>query len=122
MNVASLELCKELYRLSGWYTTNVGTLYYTPHTGQDSVAQLGASSKSIPAYDLGYLLRRLTAPEYDYLNIELLVTDCQVNIECYDKREQFEPIGIYNADTPEDAATRAAIELFKQGVLQKEVV
>jgi hypothetical protein len=79
-NVASLELCKELYGLSGWNDT-------PNHV------------------DLGYLVRKL--PAYTEIrNYEI----------CWQAR--FNSM-ISEADTPEDAAAKLAIELFKSGVLEQ---
>src|SRR2546423_11794922 len=66
MNVASLELCKELYGLSSWKSE--GCAVYAL-SGESKIFQFvrnpGPNVISmdyyIPAYDLGYLLRKLPA-------------------------------------------------------------
>lgn len=102
MNTASLELCRELYELSGW--------------GEDGNQPDAWHDISTPAYDLGYLLRKLPGRT----SIIKLIDNY---IAIHD-----EPSQIFNADfgykfvadTPEDAAAGLAIELLKTGVLQKE--
>lgn len=135
MNTASLELCKELYVLSGW-----GELGDVPPpdkwysfgktndnagiTDRTSIGRDTHYLNSVPAYDLGFLLRKLPA----ILNMPdgphqlHLVKDWFVEYQTYDLKKRHS-VGIYKfmADTPEDAACKLAIELFKQGVLQPEV-
>lgn len=114
MNVASIELCKELYEVSGWKETGFeyrlddnNKLFYRKE-------RQWAYISSLPAYDLGYLLRKLPVvsevshyTEFyyaKYVNLKHITSD--------DIQTQ--------ADTPEDAAAKLAIELFKQGILTKE--
>lgn len=58
MTVASLENCKRLYELSGWSGTG---LDYQSYDGKDfELKEYDANPPvSVPAYDLGYLLRKL---------------------------------------------------------------
>lgn len=113
MNVASLELCKELYELSGWEDTEKWL------TASDLLPEIIDGKKTgnlkreqVPAYDLGYLLRKLPP-----------VTKV---INCSNEKTQiygalFPELKLtFHGDTPEDAACKLAIELFKQGVLPKE--
>jgi hypothetical protein len=60
----------------------------------------------IPAYDLGYLLRKLPQPYsiMAYSTGRLVAVQGEVTA---------------TADTPEDAAAKLAIELFKQGILTR---
>jgi hypothetical protein len=113
MNVASLELCKELYELSGWQAT----AKYRKNGFLVTWGYMRLKGSETPAYDLGYLMRKLP--------IDCVV--CQVS----------EPIdGVYwfaggmsgeydvhlnhfKAVTPEDAAAKLAIEMFKEGVLTR---
>jgi hypothetical protein len=108
MTTASLELCKELYELSGWYDTHFA------HTSMDIKAQDGKNidDEVCPAYDLGYLLRKLPT----YTEVKSLKGDVPF-IASYDNG-----ISTRNclADNPEDALTLLAIQLFKDGILQKE--
>lgn len=94
MNVASKELCQELYELSGW-------------KGELPVHTVGA--KVFPAYQLGYLLSKLNG---------FLPTVHQNEHQRWVAYSTPRP-GVYEDDTPEDAAAKLAIELFKQGILMK---
>lgn len=116
MNVASLELCKELYELSGWkdcefqYSGWNGDDWRLEH-GQPTMLDTAADSRygkqtSYPAYDLGYLVRKLPARTLIDRFSDAYLAALAVP-EFYEAR----------ADTPEDAAAKLAIELFKQGVL-----
>lgn len=132
MNVASLELCKELYELSGWESDAINPdlehcwveskkgwkcelTYVFDNYGQ------GKQWGVVPAYDLGYLLRKLPAK----LNSAYLKL---VSFEetRYAPTNRFGWLCFYSgsspqakADTPEDAACKLAIELFKQGILKQ---
>ena len=70
----------------------------------------------IPAYDLGYLMRMLPAGCYVAQQSDEEANDPQ--------KPQWAALGYRDkglfADTPEDAACKLAIELFKQGILTKE--
>ena len=59
MNVANLDLCKELYELSGWKATEKYHYIAGTYTDIDTVAFRGRKYDGVPAYDLGYLLRKL---------------------------------------------------------------
>jgi hypothetical protein len=62
MNVAALELCKELFELSGWDGTPYDHLVNDDGENHTSPAIFGHSDSffvAYPAYDLGYLIRRL---------------------------------------------------------------
>lgn len=120
MNVASLYLCKELYELSGWdepmsthYDTTDGSLA----VGIDRTAMPGGVD--IPAYALGYLLRKLPRHIYggQYFSLENVLQDgWGAGYQEYGEYDSY-----YNdADTPEDAVAKVVIELFKQGVLTRE--
>jgi len=138
MNVASKELCEELYKLSGWNRTEY--LWASPPLSPNDWRPIHKSDlhrinddllpdtmyNSTFAYDLGYLLRKLPAEveefsETDHLTYELLLAKYEAN-EFHadywwndDLRFNMVPSG-----TPEDALVTLAIELFKQGVLTRE--
>lgn len=126
MNVASLERCKELYELSGWLDTRDQLVKYSlkdmpillpmPKGEIDVAVLAGAVEWTLPAYDLGYLLRKLPA-ESNVMNIG----DKWFRATHYLGGSGFKHI-YKTADTPEDAACKLAIELFKQGILTKETV
>lgn len=105
MNVANLELCKELYELSNWTTDK----WIDGDTGLPINGYLAVGD--VPAYDLGYLLRKLP-PSYSVRHTSEGVFTVILHQGVLSKQTQ--------ADIPEDAACKLAIELFKQGILQKE--
>jgi hypothetical protein len=100
-DVASLELCRELYELSGWKT-------FAMERG------LAEDRPIDPAYDLGYLLRKL---QRNHVELVGLTTGEWTARAYWHSTEQARA---EYADTPEDAAAKLAIELFKQGILTKE--
>lgn len=104
MNVANKELCKELYDVSGWGDgPDMQKLDWLDYY----------DSWSVPAYPLGYLLRKL--PDGSYLSKgKRLYTASTGN---YKAGQNPFPYTLH-ADTPEDALCQLAIELFKQGVLK----
>lgn len=103
MTTASLELCQELWNLSRWSGTDYR---WYEDKGVDYVDIKGTNGLSLPAYDLGYLLRK--APYTVQLSggHDFWQSSCNGYIG--------------TADNPEDAACKLAIELFKRGVLTKE--
>lgn len=129
MNVASLELCKELYELSGWEGTYLiryqDTSPNSPWVLTEAYRLSGVGLfESIPAYDLGHLLRELEPlSKIKNLTESYIVLDhvdylgWRARLESrYDSHKDrwIED----SANTPEDAAAKLAIELFKQGVLK----
>lgn len=127
MNVASFELCKELYGLSGWATEDRLLHYYAGGfvTGT-------ADNNNPSAYDLGHLLRKLRAIDDPVLTehkaniyVELTVLENYASATAVrgitetGPAQRIQPrLPICDADTPEDAACKLAIELIKQGVLK----
>lgn len=132
MNVASLDLCKELFVLAGWSDTDFdyneegklepcSWLVYNTHPMFDDEEQ------HTPAYDLGYLLRKLP-------NDASYRTDMARDNDCWAAYlwgpSKFETLGSRNkqviargvSESPEDAVTKLAIELFNLGVLVKDTV
>lgn len=141
MNVASLELCKELYELSGWAQTyfiwmdlqdqepfvsdgktgGIRKADGTPGTYQDA---FDGGTDWLPAYDLGYLMRKLQteleAGKDDYTPKDEFLLDCLYDIwTCRTTWNKYKNYSA-EADTPEDCAAKLAIELFKQGILKHE--
>lgn len=137
MNVASLELSRELEYLSGWGDTE-NVWYYAFAAGDPTIRDWelwpmtlseGELPKRVrhaydtktPAYDLGYLLRKLQHHPVIYLNQihgrrwkaenvwGKISTEMKGAIRRY---EEFEI-----ADSPEDALCRLAIKLFEKGIL-----
>jgi len=99
VNTASLELCKELYELSGFVLTEMqwykGKPVYNAPYGWD-----------YPAYDLGSLLRKFAGKG----GIELRYGDkgCIASSHLWS----------VSAETPEDAVCMLVIELFKRDILE----
>ena len=107
MTTASLELCKELYELSGWVDTEIC------HHEYEDGNTLPITHN--PAYDLGYLLRKLPSGVFLAKGKRYRIWNDDTNNYTWAGSEKLDPI---DADTPEDAACKLAIELFKEGVLK----
>lgn len=116
MNVASLELCKELYELSGW--TDTDNRWY-----QDDgwyVGATGTNGLSAPAYDLGYLIRKagggagVTKHSTYYTARRPDMFGAPENKDPLNGR-----IG-WDGDTPEDAMCIMFIELIQKGLMDVE--
>lgn len=132
MHTASLELCKELYELSGWEDTSFEWAYPSTRSiakGQPNEAYLKGRHKYhqgsteiwqpqtvCAAYDLGHLLRRLPTTIGEITD-RLRLT--KGNLAWYAKYERLGDDILEEADTPEDAVCKLTIELFKQGILKK---
>jgi hypothetical protein len=118
MNVASLDLSRELFELSGW-DGEYPDLEHWYKELEPNVYTIG----DIPKYNLGYLLRRLPAHSevlvfhhdsgVEYVAMSLRATEGIEDVEAFSRL-------MPRADTPEDAVARLCIELFKQGVLTRE--
>lgn len=132
MYVASLELSKQLYEVSGWAETefwhyNTGATGWKVDTGHAPLPKgyYDNVEKFVPAYDLGYLLRKLPKqlpdPDTGYESEDYLAIQCFSNsYSAWYVDATGEPVPDFteNADTPEDALAKLAIRLFKQGVLK----
>jgi hypothetical protein len=110
MDTASLELSKDLYALSGWGRWPDPTNWYSKHGGLNHSympANLEVERGYVPAYDLGYLMRKFAGKG----GIELRHGDqgCVASSHLW----------YAEADTPEDTVAKLAIELFKCGVLKR---
>ena len=111
MNFANSELCQELYDLSGWLAGIDGYCYVSPTSERRrfEVRPLkdieNEHALACPAYDLGYLLRRLP-PGNVLTSLE-------------DEWIASSSPKVTTAATPEDATAKLAIELFKQGILPR---
>lgn len=116
MNVASLELCKELYELSKWgfdaYDKQDSNLSWYREYSDKGIGNLIA-----PKYEAGYLLRKLPINTQLYRgnqNSWWCICTAQTKKNTVPKRFG----GEY--DTPENALCKLAIELFKQEILVKD--
>lgn len=129
MNVASLELCRELYELSGWNRTEYlwvappmdDTDYgvksrYELRQLNDAIYFEGKIYNSTFAYDLGYLLRKL--PRTIKGNGKLKFHCNQTKQGLWAIGYAFSGIGATEY-TLEDAAAKLCIELLKQGILTR---
>ncbi len=123
MNVARLELSKELYELSGWEGEHCYQLIeiLSPDTGHVlrkhtvnyavSLSYVNEQNRKgcriTPLYDLGYLVHKFKG----YGGVEV----------CYGDKGCIATSQLWSveADTPEDAACLLTIELFKQGILKR---
>jgi hypothetical protein len=133
MHVASLELSKQLWELSGW--GEIGThssrnpyFYWVDRSHDDREHELNYGGGSIPsdgdiypAYDAGYLLRKLPSWVYDYPK----KGDGLRFIAEHKRAGYIDDDNLYaidsTADTPENALAKLSIELFKQKILTKEI-
>lgn len=131
MNVANLELCKELYELSGWRTSLTENWY--DYDG--GFPPIDVATAVCPAYDLGYLLRKL--PISVNTKWHLVLQEFQNNATggniwfasyvhinssaVFESIESQKAFYMFEADNPEDAVAKLAIELFKKGILKREL-
>ena len=133
MNVASRELCEELFRLGEWDDTlcwwNIFKPYKDgrPHVKADTYRHQ-STDKHIPAYDLGFLLRKLPPFTKVWMTdegkgvAEWSYGPSSMRVTAYNKRKakvvgHWRTPNKYRADTPEDAAAKLCITLINQGVL-----
>jgi hypothetical protein len=123
MNVADHLLCEELHKLSGW----VGTAFFhilgddghEMELGDGWMPQDGGVS---PAYDLGYLLRKLPSKCVEHRNSLAGHTGFVEGSWFFGYGDLMHLEGCQCEDglTPEDAACKLAISLFKQGILKRD--
>lgn len=123
MHVASLNLCTELHKLSGWNDTDL--VYYANGGEVSDDVHLRSTvfdkPENLPAYDAGYLLKKLQLAE---------VVDTHGGITLFDElcasgrrwraiyRKEIRTSAEEKAsDTPEDALALLAIKLFEEKVL-----
>lgn len=134
MNVANRELSEELFKISGWGQTS---FHFVAHRKYESDEYMDAElqyltnipnelrwtgAKIRPAYDLGYLLRKLpaTIKDTDGLTCSWGLwkgIDGYTTAYGSPDGEDFEVMKV--ADTPENATAKLCIELLKQGILKK---
>ncbi|NHW45923.1 hypothetical protein HAV21_03295 [Paenarthrobacter sp. MSM-2-10-13] len=141
MNVASLELCKELHELSGWDGYSFDWIEIPtwnpafPNPAEQVVHNHICDSEHqkwiAPAYDLGCLLRELPRtyePQRSRHVFHLTVMNGNYFHDNWIADYWSPASGWLNkgnlaknteADSPEDAAAKLAIELFKQGILTR---
>lgn len=128
MQVANEDLCKELYELSGWKGVNafyasdswIGFVRQEGYNPQIGMLETVTPDNCIPAYDLGYLIRKL--PKF-YEDAEFWLTNDGLSWTAGYATDKYADGNFHfltaeTADTPEDCTTKLAIELFKQGILK----
>lgn len=122
MNVASRDLCKELYELSGW--DNTFFVYVT----EDEVAYFVITAEEAriekwrivaPAYDAGFLLRKLPSGAGVIKNSKDYTARRPNMLGSPENKDPFNGRTGWDGDTPENALCIMAIELFKAGILTK---
>lgn len=120
METAAQELCEELYQLSGWDDTAGGW-----EDRDKGYPVFNSSYVVLPSYDLGYLLRKLPKSEVTDRKLRLMMnapvasrTEKEGWLFYYGIAEGSTLKGF--ASSPEDAAAKLAIELFKSGILTRE--
>jgi hypothetical protein len=94
MNTAGLELCKQLYELSGW---DDGGLFHE---------EAYISGATVPLYDLGYLLPKL--PVFSQLRL---------GTKGWCAYKHYADSKVILSNEPEDAVCKLCCELIRQGVL-----
>lgn len=141
MHVASLDLCRELHKLSGWVVHQY-TYRITDGRGHEwvDIADRGWCDNwtprnrdekidYAPAYDLGFLIRKLPkrfniAPDTIGEEIYPLTINADGDncwIAAYGFDDLYKDLG-FDGDTPENALCQLAITLFEKGILVKEKV
>lgn len=121
MNVTSKELCKELYELSGLNDTDY---WYYDGSVDAYRGWVDHGTEFFPAYDLGYLLRKL--PDEAGLQNPRIEKGVFVQKQStttsfmqYRAAYQYGKVRSQYAETPEDALCKLAIALFKANILVK---
>jgi hypothetical protein len=129
VNVASLDLCKSLYELSGWKNPKAGVFEIekawrpTPLSSGDNyrLINIGPNTlQDIPAYSLGYLVRQLPDITLETWRSGHVVCKYFPTNGIARKLEKLGRVIIGEAGTPEDAAAKLCITLFKQNTLTRE--
>lgn len=137
MNLTQLDISRALYELSGWDDTEychktvlTGDLLEFRAISLTEDAGVGANARFVcPAYDLGYLLRKLPffheywngGNEAGYLTVKHWAVQYEAGYwEENGDRDHYNKFTSGYADTPEDAAAKLAVELFKKGVLTRD--
>ncbi len=128
MHAASLELCKELYEVSNWRGLDY---IWCPefHSGSWNVIYNPSPSLigTYPAYDLGYLLRKLPAiirPNDTLYTFYISKLNNDTFMADYWRVQDGFNVPYYGninigATEPENSACKLLIELFKQGILNR---
>jgi hypothetical protein len=126
MNVSSLKNSKRLYELSGWVDVEAYYEYYPVadkhalrHSAPDNAFGKDRMLPDyiFPAYDAGYLLRKLPRRvDHEYSNHSVVYPTSKKWHAGY-LTEGVDVKYLVAADTPEDALCLLAIKLFEEGIL-----
>lgn len=127
LNVASIELCKELYEVSGWYQTEDVWAAFSDHKDMKPVivrsdhGELGHQLYVIaPAYDSGYLLRHLPGHYVQKHGNESYRAHWHGHAPTKQQRELgHDHISGDSSSSPENALCRLAIYLFRMEILER---
>lgn len=132
MEVASKELCEELYRLSGledthaWYTGERLFWKDMSNYGDESIVFANDEyNNDIPAYSLGYLIRKM--PNNEEYRSDLVKFKDEWEAYLWGPTP-FSSFGSTNLivlarginKSPENAVCSLLIEMFRQGILKRE--
>lgn len=138
MNTANLENCKKLYELSGWVGTQNYWKSFINHQADKwsefKVVDFNGAKipkdfgeETYPAYDLGYLLRKLPKEiehrDVYYSLVVRWIGDNDMRIHYWSEVERKRllstntEIGALGIGEYEDAACLLAIKLFEKGIL-----
>lgn len=126
-NTASLENCKRLYELSGWDDTrdyyhsliSHDTKRWSEYKLQDYKPDNDFGMRVVPAYDAGYLLRKLPTNSAEAENNAQFRMTVEYTPRGWKAFYHFgKPMMHEYADTPEDALCLLAIKLFEEGILK----
>lgn len=125
---AWLDTCKQLHKVSGWEDTEYSwwVMQWGETEKHPTDTSIAHAFIEVPHYDLGYLLRKLPDTVEIGGRPTTLFTQKRHNgyYMAYMTRTgehwPFDFLAIVKdtADTPENAACKLAIELFKQGILK----
>lgn len=124
---ASLELCTELSELSGWISGE----WWCEYQGQTVNMPTKMGECICPAYDLGYLLQKLSPFKHEVKGKQgdMMPVRCYVFVWQETAHQwragfkynllgnRFDDLFVY-ADSPEDAACKLCCELIRQGLLK----
>src|SRR4051794_16950588 len=122
MNAANLDLCRELHELSGWHRTVMW--WVESSNGEPMVKPVVVSVQYrdiVPAYDLGYLIRKAGSGAGVIKNFESYTARRPVMLGAPENEDPLNGRIGWDADTPEDAMCTMLIELHKNGILTKEM-
>lgn len=125
MDVANKDLCAELEVLSGWGDTvwfHFQDRLWTSHEIRGKT--MTEDNRAVPAYTLGYLLRKLP-PKLEKINTNVWLTlqpmdkdgSWGIGYEYHLPNGEAQTDEFQWAESVEDAACKLVIELFKQGIL-----